>query len=238
MKHSKKFEIEEYRRSIQKVRLPILFLLKGFLHWVGKHGFSQYLYSAPYISVIGKYAPCGLPVNWLMDTKQHKWGHPWCFFSIMEIMEKHSHAELLQQMRHGFSMIPQRIRSNQWRGSIFTLQSKRSSPQCSLQRKWNCLLQCLQSPFGWFHTPWSNNKCSCLPRSSKETLGGYMAKLTRMLTIVLLLLHANGQPHSTNATTNFLKLCGWKNSSTSNTHTWFPLLDFHLLPKTKHHTWG
>jgi hypothetical protein len=82
-----------------------------------------------------------------------------------------------------------------------------------------------------------NNKCSCLPRSSKDTPGGYMAKLTRILTIVLL-LHANGQPHSTNATTNFLKFCGWKNSSTSNTQTWFPLLDFHLLPKTKHHTRG
>jgi hypothetical protein len=32
MKHSKKFEIEEYRRAIQKARLPISFLLKGFLN--------------------------------------------------------------------------------------------------------------------------------------------------------------------------------------------------------------
>ena len=181
------------------------------------------------------WAPCQLTDG----HKQHKWGHPWCFFSIMEIMEKHSHAELLQEMRHGFSMTPQRTRSNRWCGCIFTLQSKRSSQQCSLQRKWWLhLLRCLQSPFGWFHTPWSNNKCSCLPRSSKETLQGYMAKQTRMLTTDLLLLHDNGRPHSTNATTNFFKFCGWKNSSTSNTHTWFPLLDFHLLPKMKHHTRG
>jgi hypothetical protein len=33
---------------------------------------------------------------------------------------------------------------------------------------------------------------------------------TRMLTIGVLLLPDNGQPHSTYQTTNFLKFCGWK----------------------------
>jgi hypothetical protein len=100
-----------------------------------------------------------------------------------------------------------------------------------------CLLWCLQSPFGWFHNPWSKNKCSCLPISSKEILGGCTAKQTRILNTVLLLLRDNGRSHSTEATTNFLKFCGWKNSSTS-IQIWFPLLDFHLLPKMKHHTRG
>jgi hypothetical protein len=35
--------------AIQKVRFPILFPLKGFLHWVGKHGFSWYIYSPPQV---------------------------------------------------------------------------------------------------------------------------------------------------------------------------------------------
>ena len=37
-------------RAIKKVRFPILFLLKRFLHRVGKHGFCQYIYSPPYSS--------------------------------------------------------------------------------------------------------------------------------------------------------------------------------------------
>jgi hypothetical protein len=32
MNHAKKFDSEEYRGAIKKVRPPILFLLKGFLH--------------------------------------------------------------------------------------------------------------------------------------------------------------------------------------------------------------
>jgi hypothetical protein len=72
----------------------------------------------------------------------------------------------------------------------------------------------------------------------KKLWGGYMAKQTRMLITGVLLLHDNGQPHRTDATINFLKFCCWKNSSTSTTQIQFPLLDFHLPPKMKHHTRG
>jgi hypothetical protein len=157
----------------------------------------------------------------------------------MEIIEKHSHAELLQEMRHGFSMRAQRTRSIDVIDAS-SLSTQKEVHHITVSRESKATVFCdvyivLLVHFT-LHGPTIN--AAAYQEALKNTLRGYTAQQTRMLTTVLLLLHDNGRPHSTDATTNFLKFCGWKNSSTSTTQTRFPLLDFHLLPKMKHHTRG
>jgi len=77
---------------------------------------------------------------------------------------------------------------NQWCRSILDHQSKRSSRQCNLQgHEYWCFLR--WSSVGHFHTSQLNNKYSCLLGHSKETQGSCLAKETRMLTRVDILLH-------------------------------------------------
>jgi hypothetical protein len=79
-----------FMRAIQKVRFPILFLLKGFLHQVGKHGFCKYIYSPPYGSSM-KICCRWFPHQWL---DEHKMTHLGWTLMFLQLYEEHGEAFL------------------------------------------------------------------------------------------------------------------------------------------------
>ena len=142
-------------------------------------------------------------------------------------------------MRLGSSSTPQRARLNQWPGSILTLQSIRSSRQCSLQEnEGHCFLGCLWSYYlGWFHTSQFNSKCICLSGNSKQTQRGYSEKRPGLLTTKVL-LHNNAQPHTAATTVNPLNSWGWGILPHQPYSPDLPPLDFHMFSKMKKHLRG
>jgi hypothetical protein len=80
-------------------------------------------------------------------------------------------------MRLGSSTTPHRGRPNWWPGSI---QSKRSSRQCSLQGKWWLLFSGMFTEFFWLISHGSTINAAAY-EETRETQGGYSAQETRIV---------------------------------------------------------
>jgi hypothetical protein len=126
-------------------------------------------------------------------------------------------------------------------GSILTLQSKRSSRQCSLQGKWWLLFSGMFKEFFWlFHTSQFNNKCSCLSGNFKETQGGYSAQETRIADQRTRSSSFARQCSTSQCCCNreSLNSCGWEIlPHPPYSHDLIPS-DFHLFPNMKMHLRG
>jgi hypothetical protein len=120
------------------------------------------------------------------------------------------------------------------RKCILTLQSERSSKQCSLQGKWWLLISGMFTEFfGWFHTSRFNNKCSCLTGNSKETQGVYSEQEPGFVDQRTQSSSFARQCSTSQCYRNreSLELLGQGNSPTSTTQFWFGNVGLPCIPK-------
>jgi len=123
-----------------------------------------------------------------LNTKWHTWGEPWDFFSIMKNMVKHSLQKFYRSWELSRAV---HLREQGWINVVeaSSLSSQKEVQGCAISRENDYCCYLRWRSVGCFRTSQFNNKCSCLFGRSKETQGSSLAKQTRVLTEVVLLLH-------------------------------------------------
>jgi len=141
------------------------------------------------IAVAWKFAAGVFPISWL---DKHKMTHQGWSLRFLQHYEGHVKAFLSRIFTEDETLVlhstsESNAESLTWKHPRFPVKKKFKTVQSPEKMITAVFLR--WSSVGCFHTSQLNNYCSCLLGHSKETQGICLAKETRVLTKVVILLH-------------------------------------------------